>query len=158
MEEPELKLELESPLLPKLGDEMPKPDRPLLPRSEELPKALLPRAEPVKPVPPMVELEKLLSLEALFTPFELPEKETEVAGPEVTDPWKVVTGVPLDPPMAAAIAELMDGPRELITFEIRASSLPNPLVGAAATASAQASIQRSFAISPGGWVVGESPC
>ena len=93
MEEPELKLELESPLLPKLGDEMPppKPDRPLLPRSEELPKA-----EPVKPVPPMVELEKLLSLEedeldevhleALFTPFELPEKETEVAGPEVTDP------------------------------------------------------------------------
>ena len=29
--------------------------------------------------------------------------------------WKVVTGVPLDPPMAAAIAELMDGPRELIT-------------------------------------------
>merc|ERR1712223_2134019 len=144
MEEPELKLELESPLLPKLGDEMPKPDRPLLPRSEELPKALLPRAEPVKPVPPMVELEKLLSLEedeldevhleALFTPFELPEKETEVAGPEVTDPWKVVTGVPLDPPMAAAIAELMDGPRELITFEIRASSLPNPLVGAAATA------------------------
>ena len=98
MEEPELKLELESPLLPKLGDEMPppKPDRPLLPRSEELPKALLPRAEPVKPVPPMVELEKLLSLEedeldevhleALFNPFELPEKETEVAGPEVTDP------------------------------------------------------------------------
>ena len=98
MEEPELKLELESPLLPKLGDETPppKPDRPLLPRSEELPKALLPRAEPVKPVPPMVELEKLLSLEedeldevhleALFNPFELPEKETEVAGPEVTDP------------------------------------------------------------------------
>ena len=37
----------------------------------------------------------------------------------------------------------IDAQRIKGTFEIRASSLPNPLVGAAATAPAQASIQRS---------------
>jgi len=184
-EEPLPKLELESPLLlPKPELErplLPKPEleRPLLPRREELPKPLLPKADPVRPVPPMVELEKLLSLEEeeleelhldwLFTPLELPENWTEVAGPLVTDPWKVVMGPlplvrlapeekPEPPPMAAAIAELMDGPREFITLATRASSLPpslpeplrvqwsgpmGSLVGAAVAAPAQASIQRS---------------
>merc|ERR1719249_490751 len=168
-EEPVPKLELESP--------------PVLPKPE-LDRPLLPKAEPVRPVPPMVELEKLLSLEEeeleevhldwLFTPFEVPENWTEVAGPLVTDPWKVVMGPPLhpvqvpeespeEPPMAAAIAELMEGPRELITLATRASSLPpslpeplgfqpmGSLVGAAVAAPAQASMQRSFAILPGGW-------
>jgi hypothetical protein len=123
----------------------------------------------------MVELEKLLSLEEeeleelhldwLFTPLEVPENWTEVAGPLVTDPSKVVTGLllvrgaPEDkpaPPKAAAIAELMEGPREPITVARRASSLPPPslpeplgfqpigsLVGAAVAAPAQASMQRS---------------
>ena len=101
MEEPVPKLELESPLvLPKPELERPllppKPERPLLPRREELPNPVLPRAEPVKPVPPMVELEKLLSLEEeeleevhldwLLTPLEVPENWTDVAGPLVTDP------------------------------------------------------------------------
>ena len=101
-EEPVPKLELESPLLlpkPELDRPLlpkPEPESPLLPRREELPKPLLPKAEPVRPVPPMVELEKLLSLEEeeleevhldwLFTPFEVPENWTEVAGPLVTDP------------------------------------------------------------------------
>merc|ERR1719347_2159742 len=90
----------------------------------------------------MVELEKLLSLEEeeleevhldwLFTPLEVPENWTEVAGPLVTDPWKVVMGLPLvreapedrpEPRIAAAIAELMEGPREPITLATRASSL-----------------------------------
>ena len=91
-EEPVPNPELERPLL------LPKPvlERLLLPRREELPKPLLPKAEPVRPVPPMVELEKLLSLEEeeleelhldwLFTPLEVPENWTEVAGPLVTDP------------------------------------------------------------------------
>ena len=92
LEEPVVKPELERPLL------LPKPEleRPLLPRREELPKPLLPKLEPVRPVPPRVELEKLLSLEEeeledvhldwLFTPLEVPENWTEVAGPLVTDP------------------------------------------------------------------------
>ena len=99
-EEPAPNPELESPLLlPKPELErplLPKPESPLLPRREELPKPLLPKVEPVRPVPPMVELEKLLSLEEdeleevhldwLFTPLEVPENWTEVAGPLVTDP------------------------------------------------------------------------
>jgi hypothetical protein len=181
LEEPVPKPELESPLLlPKPELErplLPKPEleRPLLPRREELPKPLLPKVEPVWPVPPWVELEKLLSLEEeeleevhldwLFTPLEVPENWTEVAGPLDTDPWKVVTGLPLvrvapedkpEPPMAAAIAELMEGPREPITLARRASSLPpslpeplgfqpiGSLVGAAVAAPAQASMQRSW--------------